>query len=160
MLDLLSGEKLAELKNGTAYVRQRSGRFLPQETAVLHENAGRIAEQRRKSEAVQSMVVTAEEYAANGIPFLDKFPTGQLDWADNPNKITLVDSMEQIGGAYENALVTLAMAPSELQAVCLAVNHEVAALYQENGESEEERDSKLKARAGLYLLREMASKLK
>jgi hypothetical protein len=160
MLDILSGEQLAELKNGIAYVRKRSGKFLPQETAILHENAGRNAEQRRKSEAVPNMVVTAEEYAANGIPFLDKFPTGQLDWADNPNKITLVDSMEQIGGAYENALVTLAMAPSELQAVCLAVEQEVAALYQENGESEEERNSKLKARAGLYLLREMASKLK
>ncbi len=68
--------------------------------------------------------------------------------------------MEQIGGAYEDALVRLAMAPSELQAVRLAVEQEVAAPYQENGESEEERHSKLKARAGLYLLREMASKLK
>ena len=70
MLDILSGEQLAELKNGKAYVRKRSGKFLPQETAILHENAGRVAEQRRKSEAVPSMVVTAEEYAANGIPFL------------------------------------------------------------------------------------------
>ena len=70
--------------------------------------------------------------------------TGQLDWADNPNKITLVDSMEQIGGAYEDALVRLAMAPSELQAVRLAVEQEVAAPYQENGESEEERHSKLR----------------
>jgi hypothetical protein len=57
MLDLLSGEKLAELKNGTAYVRKRSGMFLLQETAILHENAGRNAEQRRKSKAVPSMVV-------------------------------------------------------------------------------------------------------
>jgi hypothetical protein len=160
MLDLLPADKLAELKNGRAYVRNRSGRFLPEETAILHENAGRVAEQRRKSEAVPSMVVTAEEYAANGIPFLHQFPTGQLDWADNPNKITLIDSMEQIRGAYENALVSLVMAPAELKAVSLAVEQEVAALYQENGESEEEKYSKQKAREGLYLLREMTSKLK
>jgi hypothetical protein len=160
MLDLLSEEELAKLKNGEAYVRKRSGRYLPEETAILHQNAGRNAEQQRKSEAVSSMVVTAEEYAAHGIPFLDKFPTGPLEWADNPNRITLVDSMVQIGGAFENALARLVMAPAALDAVRLAVEQEVSALYQENTESEEERDSKLKARAGLYLLREMASKLK
>ena len=160
MLDLLSEEDLAKLKNGTAYVRQRIGRFLPDETAILHQNAGRNAEQRRKSGAGLKMVVTAEEYAANGIPFLDQFPTGPLDWAENPNKITLVDSMKQFGGAFENAVLTIGQTPAKLDAVRRAVEHDVAAEYQELGESEEEWKSKLSGRAGLYLIREMATKLK
>ena len=160
MLDLLSEEDLAKLKDGKAYVRQRIGRFLPDETAILHQNAGRNAEQRRKSKAGLKMVVTADEYAAHGIPFLDQFPTGPLDWAENPNKITLVDSMKQFGGAFENAVLTIGQTPAELDAVRLAVEHDVAAEYQELGESEEEWKSKLSGRAGLYLIREMATKLK
>ena len=162
MLDLLSEEDLAKLKNGKAYVRERRGaqRFLPAETAILHQNAGRTAEQRRKSGAGPKMVVTAEEYAANGIPFLDQFPAGPLDWSENPNKITLVDSRKQFGGAFENAVLTIGQTPAELVAVRLAVEQDVAAEYQELGESEEEWKSKLSGRAGLYLIREMATKLK
>lgn len=160
MLDLLSEEDLAKLKNGKAYVRERRGPFLPAETAILHQNAGRTAEQRRKSGAGPKMVVTAEEYAANGIPFLDQFPAGPLDWSENPNKITLVDSMKQFGGAFENAVLTIGQTPAELVAVRLAVEQDVAAEYRELGESEEEWKSKLSGRAGLYLIREMATKLK
>ena len=160
MLDLLSEEDLAKLTSGRAYQRQRKGRFLPPETSILHQNAGRLEEQRRKKEAVPSMIVTAEEYEAYGITFMAEFPTGPLDWADNPNKITLVDSMPQIGGAFKNALATLVMAPAALDAVSLAVEQEVAALYQEKAESEAVRDSKLMGRAGLYLIREMAYKIK
>jgi hypothetical protein len=106
------------------------------------------------------MVVTAEEYEVNGIPLMAEFPTGPLDWADNPNQFTLVDSMPQIGGAYQNALHTLVIAPAALDTVRLTVEQEVAALYQEKAESETERNSKLKGRAGLYLIREMAYKIK
>ena len=160
MLDLLSEEDLAKLTSGRAYQRQRKGRFLPPETSILHQNAGRSAEQRRKSEADPSMVVTAEEYEVNGIPFMADFPTGPLDWADNPNKFTLVDSMPQIGGAYHNALHILVIAPAALDTVRLTVEQEVAALYQEKAESEAMRESKLMGRAGLYLIREMAYKIK
>jgi hypothetical protein len=160
MLDLLSEEDLDKLKTGRAYVRKRPGKFLPPETTILHQNAGRMAEQQRKIKAVPSMVVTAEEYEANGITFMAEFPTGPLDWGDNPNKITLVDSMPQIGGSFQNALKTLVIAPAALDAVRIAVEQEVAALYLENAESDEDRASKLNARAGLYLLREMACKLK
>jgi D-tyrosyl-tRNA(Tyr) deacylase len=44
--------------------------------------------------------------------------------------------------------------------VRLAVEQDVAAEYQELGESEEEWKSKLSGRAGLYLIRDMATKLK
>ena len=160
MLDLLPEEDLFKLLSGKAYVRQRPGKFLPEETSILHQNAGRLEEQRRKKEAVPSMIVTAEEYEAYGITFMAEFPTGPLDWADNPNKITLVDSMPQIGSSFKNALDTSAIAPAELETVRLAVEQEVAALYQGNAESEVERASKLYGRSGLYLIREMACKLK
>jgi NADH dehydrogenase FAD-containing subunit len=106
------------------------------------------------------MVVTAAAYAANGIVYLSEFPAGQLDWTGSPNKITLVNSMPQIGFAFENALSVSAQSPDAKKAVRLAVEAEVSKLYQQKGESEEERVSQLTARAGLFLIREMASKLK
>jgi hypothetical protein len=106
------------------------------------------------------MVVTEGDYEANGILYLSQFPTGPLQWADNPNRITLVDTLPQIGGAFRNALSVSVHSPDAKNAVRRTVEGEVSALYQENGESEEERGSKLTARAGLYLLREMACKLK
>ena len=156
-LDLISRADLANLVTGKAYTRKRKGKFLPEESLSLHQSAGRDAEQRRKLDANASMVVTAEEYAANGISFLgNQFPTGPLNWADSPNKITLVDIMPQVGGAYKNSLSVIARQPEALEKVRLAVEQEVAALYQDNGESEEERSSKVNARAGLYLLRNLA----
>ena len=156
-LDLLSEADLASLTTGKAYTRKRKGNFLPEESLSLHQSAGRDAEQRRKVVANTSMVVTAEEYAANGIPFLgNQFPTGPLNWADNPNKITLVDIMPQVGSAYNNSLSVITREPEAIETVRLAVEREVAALYQDNGESEEERSSKVNARAGLYLLRNLA----
>ena len=94
------------------------------------------------------------------ILYLSEFPTTKLNWDDSPNKITLVNTMPQIGGAFQNALSVSAQSPAAKEAVRLAIEAEVSALYQENGESEEERASQLTARAGLYLVREMAWKLK
>ncbi len=156
-LDFLSEADLASLTNGKAYTRKRKEKYFPEESLSLHQSAGRDAEQRRKLDAKPSMVVTAEEYAANGIPFLgNQFPTGPLNWADSPNKITLVDIMPQVGSAYKNSLSVTSSRPEAIETVRLAVERDVAALYRDNGESEEERCSKVHARAGLYLLRELA----
>ena len=64
--------------------------------------------------------------------------------------------MPQVGSAYKNSLSVITRQPEAIETVRLAVEREVAALYQDNGESEEERSSKVHARAGLYLLRELA----
>jgi hypothetical protein len=99
-LDLLSEADIASLTNGKAYKRKHKEKYCPEESLSLHQSAGRDAEQRRKLDAKASMVVTAEEYAANGISFLgNQFPTGPLNWANSPNKITLVDIMPQVGSA-------------------------------------------------------------
>ena len=159
-LDFLSEADLASLTNGKAYTRKRKEKYFPKESLSLHQSAGRDAEQRRKLDAKPSMVVTAEEYAANGIPFLgNQFPTGPLNWANCPNKITLLDIMPQVGSAYKNSLSVTSSRPEAIETVRLAVERDVAALYRDNGESEEERCSKVHARAGLYLLRELALKL-
>ena len=159
-LDLLSEEDIAKLVSGESFQRKGRHKFAAEDSAQLHQAAGRFAEQRRKSDAAPSMVVTKDEYEENGILYLSEFPTRKLNWVDNPNKITLVNTMPQIRGAFKNALSVSAQSPVAKEAVRLAVEAEVSALYQENGESEEERASQLTARAGLYLVREMAWKLK
>ena len=106
------------------------------------------------------MIVTADEYEACGISFLKDLPVRPLDWKNKPNRITLVDTMPLIGRAFENSLSVSNNSAETKNEVRLAVEGEVSALYQENGESEEEQGSKLNARAGLYLIREMAFKLK
>ena len=160
LLDLLSEEDFESLKTGAAYTRKRELRFPPEETAILHQSAGREAEQRRKSDATQSMIVTAADYKAYGISFLTEFPTARINWEGHPHKITLVDVMPQIDEAFTNALLVIVLTPDVKARVRYEVEQEVAALYKDERESEEERSSKLTARVGLYLIREMAVKLK
>lgn len=166
MLDLLSSAEIERLKNGNAYVRMRRGPFLPPETDLLHQRAGQAAEKQRKADAVLGMVVSAENYEANGILFLREFPAGQLDWKENASKITLIDTMPQIAAAYNNALTVTVMSLAIIDEVRTSVQNEVDALYIGQGKgtggsgAEIENTVTAAARAGLYLLREMATKLR
>ena len=148
------------LKGEGVYLRAGRVRFAPNDSAELQQKAGREAERKRQTLAGPSDVITPKDYDKYQIPLLNEFPAGKLDWTHNPNRLTLINAMPQVGQAFENAVCTCEKSPEVIQKIRAAIEQEVRDEYKDNEESEEEMESKLPARCGCFLLREMATKLK
>ena len=154
LLDFLSSEDIEGLLKGVGvYLRDGRAKFAPPDTAVLQQKAGRDAEDKRKNLANRSDVITPNDYEKFGIPFLNEFPAGKLDWSSNPHRLTLVDAMSRVARAFENAVSTSPNPADLIQSVRDAVERAVQAEYKDDEESEQARKSKLPARCGCFLPR-------